>query len=134
MGGTSHISTGFLLHRLPKIEADEELLVSETQEFISDKTHKSSSWRRELKNGDQSQVRPPVAFALVAPFPFLPAPFDDFRDYVDLCLKSFGDRVKNWITLNEPWTNCHQGYAAGIFALGRCSPWEAGNCSAGDSG
>ncbi|XP_020244290.1 protoheme IX farnesyltransferase, mitochondrial-like isoform X2 [Asparagus officinalis] len=65
---------GFLLHRLPKVEADEELLVSETQEFISDKTHKSSSWRRELKNGDQSQVRPPVAFASVAPFPFLPAP------------------------------------------------------------
>ncbi|ONK77753.1 uncharacterized protein A4U43_C02F10180 [Asparagus officinalis] len=59
---------------------------------------------------------------------------DDFRDYADLCLKSFGDRVKNWITLNEPWTNCHQCYAAGIFALGRCSPWEAGNCSAGDSG
>ncbi|XP_020255073.1 beta-glucosidase 12-like [Asparagus officinalis] len=63
-----------------------------------------------------------------------PLVVDDFRDYVDLCLKSFGDRVKNWITLNEPWTNCHQGYAAGIFALGRCSPWEAGNCSAGDSG
>ncbi|XP_020250280.1 beta-glucosidase 12-like [Asparagus officinalis] len=63
-----------------------------------------------------------------------PLVVEDFREYADICFKSFGDRVKNWITFNEPWTYCHRGYAAGIFAPGRCSPWEAGNCSAGDSG
>uniref|UniRef100_A0A6N2N1G1 Beta-glucosidase n=1 Tax=Salix viminalis TaxID=40686 RepID=A0A6N2N1G1_SALVM len=35
---------------------------------------------------------------------------NDFRDFVDLCFKNFGDRVKKWITLNEPWTFNVQGY------------------------
>jgi beta-glucosidase/6-phospho-beta-glucosidase/beta-galactosidase len=34
--------------------------------------------------------------------------------------------VKNWITFNEPWTFCSNGYATGLFAPGRCSPWEKG--------
>ncbi|KAI3878458.1 hypothetical protein MKW92_040040 [Papaver armeniacum] len=29
---------------------------------------------------------------------------NDFKDYAELCYKEFGDRVKHWITLNEPWT------------------------------
>ncbi|EEC77466.1 hypothetical protein OsI_16288 [Oryza sativa Indica Group] len=59
---------------------------------------------------------------------------NDFKDYAEICFKEFGDRVKNWITFNEPWTFCSNGYATGLFAPGRCSPWEKGNCSVGDSG
>ncbi|VAH38055.1 unnamed protein product [Triticum turgidum subsp. durum] len=48
--------------------------------------------------------------------------------------REFGDRVKHWITLNEPWSFSVSGYAGGVAAPGRCSPWEEANCSTGDSG
>ncbi|CAI9089622.1 OLC1v1024228C1 [Oldenlandia corymbosa var. corymbosa] len=44
---------------------------------------------------------------------------DDFREFADLCFWEFGDRVKNWITLNEPWTFAVLGYAGGGTAPGR---------------
>lgn len=59
---------------------------------------------------------------------------DDFRDYAELCYKEFGDRVKHWITLNEPWSYSVGGYAAGVLAPARCSTWQHLNCLAGDSG
>lgn len=59
---------------------------------------------------------------------------DDFRDYVGVCFEEFGDRVKHWITLNEPWTFCYSGYAIGVEAPGRCSEWQMLNCTGGDSG
>ncbi|OAY73437.1 Beta-glucosidase 12, partial [Ananas comosus] len=58
----------------------------------------------------------------------------DFKNYADICFKEFGDRVKQWITFNEPLTYCAQGYAFGAFVPGRCSPWENAKCSAGDAG
>ncbi|CAJ2679015.1 unnamed protein product [Trifolium pratense] len=59
---------------------------------------------------------------------------DDFRDYAELCFKEFGDRVKHWITLNEPWSVSMNAYAFGKFAPGRCSDWLNLNCTGGDSG
>ncbi|XP_050896284.1 cyanogenic beta-glucosidase isoform X1 [Lathyrus oleraceus] len=59
---------------------------------------------------------------------------DDFKDYAELCFKEFGDRVKHWITLNEPWSVSMKAYGIGIFAPGRCSDWLNLNCLGGDSG
>ena len=56
-----------------------------------------------------------------------------FRDYAELCFKLFGDRVKYWITLNEPYTFITFGYASGELAPGRCSAWQNLNCTGGDS-
>ncbi|KAM7497286.1 hypothetical protein LguiA_021700 [Lonicera macranthoides] len=43
---------------------------------------------------------------------------DDFRDYADVCFRAFGDRVKKWITFNEPWSFSFGGYAVGTLAPG----------------
>lgn len=53
-----------------------------------------------------------------------------FAAYADLCYERFGDRVKNWITLNEPWVVAILGYGQGVFAPGRVSnsePYLAGH-------
>lgn len=57
----------------------------------------------------------------------------DFQDYAELCFKEFGDRVKHWITLNEPYTVVKRAYTDGMFAPGRCSKFVNPNCTAGDS-
>ncbi|PRQ35254.1 putative beta-glucosidase [Rosa chinensis] len=59
---------------------------------------------------------------------------DHFKDYANLCYKEFGDRVKHWITLNEPWSYSNGGYVIGTFAPNRCSDWPNLNCTGGDSG
>ncbi|MDQ3050468.1 MAG: GH1 family beta-glucosidase [Bacteroidota bacterium] len=42
-----------------------------------------------------------------------------FDDYVTLCTKRLGDRVKNWMVLNEPMAFCGAGYFLGVHAPGR---------------
>ncbi|KAF3452274.1 hypothetical protein FNV43_RR02707 [Rhamnella rubrinervis] len=42
-----------------------------------------------------------------------------FSIYAETCFKNFGDRVKNWITINEPLQTAVNGYGLGIFAPGR---------------
>lgn len=55
----------------------------------------------------------------------------DFADYAEVCFRLFGDRVKKWITVNEPWTFCYVGYGIGAFAPGRCS--DRTKCPIGNS-
>ncbi|KAF3349525.1 Cell cycle control protein cwf8 [Verticillium dahliae VDG2] len=43
----------------------------------------------------------------------------DFVRYARLCFERFGDRVRDWITFNEPGVYTLAGYAAG--------PWDAGD-------
>uniref|UniRef100_A0A7N1A6P2 Beta-glucosidase n=1 Tax=Kalanchoe fedtschenkoi TaxID=63787 RepID=A0A7N1A6P2_KALFE len=58
---------------------------------------------------------------------------NDFKDYADFCFKTFGDRVKHWVTFNEPLSVSMNGYTLGTFAPGRCSNYM-GTCEAGNSG
>lgn len=43
---------------------------------------------------------------------------DDFEGYARVCFSLFGDRVKNWITLNEPLTAASLGFGSGVHAPG----------------
>jgi beta-glucosidase len=42
-----------------------------------------------------------------------------FEEYATFCLKKYGDRVKNWMVLNEPMVFTGAGYFLGIHAPGR---------------
>ncbi|KAF5449537.1 hypothetical protein F2P56_029970 [Juglans regia] len=57
----------------------------------------------------------------------------DFGTYAETCFQKFGDRVKHWITFNEPHTFVIQGYDVGLQAPGRCSIVLHILCSAGNS-
>ncbi|KAL0346467.1 UNVERIFIED_CONTAM: Beta-glucosidase 12 [Sesamum calycinum] len=49
---------------------------------------------------------------------------DDFKDFAELCFKEFGDRIKHWATINEPFIFASGGYDGGLtgnIAPGRCS-------------
>ncbi|KAL8136426.1 hypothetical protein V2J09_002427 [Rumex salicifolius] len=58
---------------------------------------------------------------------------DDYVAYADLVFREFGDRVKYWVTFNEPNVMGYYGYATGAHAPFRCSTY-VGNCTAGNSG
>lgn len=44
---------------------------------------------------------------------------EDFKYYAEQCVLAFGDRVKTWFTLNEPWVFGWLGYGAGVHAPGK---------------
>ncbi|XP_042452474.1 beta-glucosidase 18-like isoform X2 [Zingiber officinale] len=57
---------------------------------------------------------------------------EDFGYFANTCFKEFGDRVKYWITFNEPNIVAAKGYMTGSYPPNRCShPFS--NCSSGDS-
>ncbi|KAF4613289.1 hypothetical protein D9613_010794 [Agrocybe pediades] len=45
----------------------------------------------------------------------------DYTNYARVCFEAFGDRVKHWLTMNEPWCVAILGYGRGVFAPGRSS-------------
>ncbi|XP_050236750.1 beta-glucosidase 40-like [Mercurialis annua] len=57
----------------------------------------------------------------------------DFAAFAETCFAAFGDRVKHWITFNEPHTFTIQGYDVGLQAPGRCSILLRILCRAGNS-
>jgi len=47
---------------------------------------------------------------------------DWFNNYVEFCTKAYGDKVKNWMVLNEPAAFGALGYLSGMHAPGIRSP------------
>ncbi|RME84744.1 MAG: beta-glucosidase [Caldilineae bacterium] len=47
-----------------------------------------------------------------------------FADYAEVLVRRLGDRVKHWITLNEPWVHAALGHLLGIHAPGHRNPWH----------
>lgn len=45
-----------------------------------------------------------------------PAVVDWFKDYAKVLFINFGDRVKHWITINEPKQICYEGYGSAAKA------------------
>ncbi|KAJ0713225.1 putative beta-glucosidase [Helianthus annuus] len=48
-----------------------------------------------------------------------------FAIYAETCFASFGDRVKKWITINEPLETAVNRYSTGLFAPGRSDSHSA---------
>ncbi|KAJ3683839.1 hypothetical protein LUZ60_014066 [Juncus effusus] len=52
-----------------------------------------------------------------------------YADFAEYCFKTYGDRVKNWFTMNEPRCVAALGYDNGYHAPGRCTKCVAGGNS-----
>ena len=48
-----------------------------------------------------------------------------YLEYADIVTRRLGDRVKHWITHNEPWCSCMMGYWEGVHAPGGTSLADA---------
>jgi beta-glucosidase len=48
-----------------------------------------------------------------------------FAEYAQIVGAALGDRVRHWITLNEPWCSAFLGYLSGRHAPGRSEPGAA---------
>ncbi len=40
---------------------------------------------------------------------------DDYIDFAQFCFEEYGDKVKHWITINEPWSVVAGQYIIGHF-------------------
>ncbi|KAF7059845.1 hypothetical protein CFC21_066698 [Triticum aestivum] len=58
---------------------------------------------------------------------------DDYTAYAEACFKSFGDRVKHWVTVNEPNIETIGGFDGGVLPPQRCSHPFGVNCTGGNS-
>ncbi|KAL5990486.1 hypothetical protein ACLOJK_011388 [Asimina triloba] len=58
--------------------------------------------------------------------------WEDFAYFAEVCFKAFGDRVKYWVTFNEPNVFVKSGYLSGTYPPAHCSA-PFGNCTAGNS-
>jgi len=47
-----------------------------------------------------------------------------FNDYVSFCTKEYGDKVKNWMVMNEPAAFVGLGYMLGYHAPGKKGPYK----------
>jgi beta-glucosidase len=50
---------------------------------------------------------------------------DAFAEYAEVVAGRLGDRVRHWITVNEPWVIAWLGYGLGLHAPGRTSEADA---------
>lgn len=53
------------------------------------------------------------------------ATVDAFANYTDVISRRLGDRVKHWMTINEPWVAAFLGYGIGVHAPGISDPKAA---------
>ncbi|KAL8510324.1 hypothetical protein ACS0TY_017217 [Phlomoides rotata] len=57
---------------------------------------------------------------------------EEFLHFSEICFKYFGDRVKYWITINEPSLYAEMSYEKAKYPPARCSP-PFGDCASGNS-
>jgi beta-glucosidase len=50
-----------------------------------------------------------------------------FAQYAGTVVRRLSDRVKHWVTVNEPWVYAMPGELMGILAPGNRNPWAASN-------